>query len=49
MEFCKGQGLGWHEIVQTLKGRDFFRPGPLMRALESERPCVLLIDEIDIR
>jgi MoxR-like ATPase len=47
MEFCKGQGLGWHEIVQTLKGRDFFRPGPLMRALECERPCVLLIDEID--
>jgi MoxR-like ATPase len=47
MEFCKGQGLGWQEIVQTLKGRDFFRPGPLMRALECERPCVLLIDEID--
>ena len=47
MEFCKGQGLGWHEIVQSLKGRDFFRPGPLMRALECERPCVLLIDELD--
>jgi MoxR-like ATPase len=47
MEFCKGQGLGWHEIVHTLKGRDFFRPGPLMRALECDRPCVLLIDEID--
>jgi MoxR-like ATPase len=26
---------------------DFFRPGPLMRALECERPCVLLIDELD--
>jgi MoxR-like ATPase len=47
MEFCKGQGLGWQEIVQSLKGRDFFRPGPLMRALECERPCVLLIDELD--
>lgn len=47
MEFCKGQGLGWHEIVQSLRGRDFFRPGPLMRALESERSCVLLIDELD--
>ena len=46
MEFCKGQGLGWHEIVQSLRGRDFFRPGPLMRALESERSCVLLIDEL---
>jgi MoxR-like ATPase len=47
MEFSKEQGLSWQEIVKTLKGRDFFRPGPLMRALEAERPCVLLIDEID--
>jgi MoxR-like ATPase len=47
IEFSKEQGLGWQEIVQTLKGRDFFRPGPIMRALESERPCVLLIDELD--
>lgn len=47
MEFSKDQGLGWQEILQTLKGRDFFRPGPLMRALECERPCVLLIDELD--
>lgn len=28
MEFCKDQGLNWQEILQTLKGRDFFRPGP---------------------
>jgi MoxR-like ATPase len=47
MEFCKGQGQSWQEILHTLKGRDFFRPGPLMRALECERPCVLLIDELD--
>ncbi|GGG87289.1 AAA family ATPase [Edaphobacter dinghuensis] len=47
MEFSKEQGLDWHEITRTLKGRDFFRPGPLMRAFESERPCVLLIDELD--
>jgi hypothetical protein len=31
----------------NLKGRDFFPLGPLMRALEYERPCVLLIDELD--
>ncbi len=31
----------------NLKGRDFFCPGPLMRALECTRPCVLLIDELD--
>lgn len=47
MEFCKGEGLSWQEIVQNLKGRDFFRPGPIMRALESKRSCVLLIDELD--
>lgn len=47
MEFSKEQGLSWHEILQTLKGRDFFHPGPLMRALECDFPCVLLIDELD--
>lgn len=34
-------------VQANLKGRDFFRPGPLMRALECDRPCVLLIDELD--
>jgi MoxR-like ATPase len=47
MEFSKERGLSWQEIVQTVKGRDFFRPGPLMRAFECESPCVLLIDELD--
>ncbi len=47
MEFSKGQHESWQAVQASLKGRDFFRPGPLMRALECERPCVLLIDEID--
>ena len=47
MEFTKGQHESWQALQANLKGRDFFRPGPLMRALESERPCVLLIDELD--
>ena len=47
MEFSKGQHEDWKTIQANLKGRDFFRPGPLMRALECERPCVLLIDELD--
>jgi len=52
MEFSKGQDANgkpgsWRELQANLKGRDFFRPGPLMRALECEQPCVLLIDEID--
>ena len=49
MEFSKGNGesRNWRELQANLKGRDFFRPGPLMRALECEKPCVLLIDELD--
>jgi MoxR-like ATPase len=49
MEFSKGNGesVSWRELQANLKGRDFFRPGPLMRALECEKPCVLLIDELD--
>jgi len=47
MEFSKGQHEDWQSAQTNLKGRDFFRPGPLMRALECDRPCVLLIDELD--
>jgi MoxR-like ATPase len=47
MEFSKGQHESWQTVQANLKGRDFFRPGPLMRALECDRPCVLLIDELD--
>jgi SpoVK/Ycf46/Vps4 family AAA+-type ATPase len=47
MEFSKGEHESWQTVQASLKGRDFFRPGPLMRALECERPCVLLIDELD--
>ena len=47
MEFSKGQHEDWQTVQENLKGRDFFRPGPLMRSLEYERPCVLLVDELD--
>lgn len=47
VEFSKGQHEDWRAIQTNLKGRDFFRPGPLVRALECERPCVLLVDELD--
>src|SRR5260370_25292738 len=47
MEFSKGRHEDWQTVQANLKGRDFFRPGPLMRALECDRPCVLLIDELD--
>src|SRR5260370_38312629 len=47
MEFTKGIHQDCQTVQANLKGRDFFRPGPLMRALECDRPCVLLIDELD--
>jgi MoxR-like ATPase len=47
MEYAKEQGAGWQEILKCLRGRDFYRSGPLLRAIEAEKPCVLLIDELD--
>src|SRR5579863_7435377 len=38
----------WGEIQRRLHTLDFFAEGPLLRALRyEERPCVLLIDELD--
>jgi MoxR-like ATPase len=37
----------WSEIRKRLHTLDFFAEGPLLRALRCERPCVLLIDELD--
>ena len=37
----------WNTLKKELFSRDFFMPGPLLRALENSRPCVLLIDELD--
>lgn len=37
----------WNGLRETIYSLDFFSPGPLVRALVSETPCVLLIDEID--
>jgi len=47
MEFARGDHADWQSVQASLKGRDFFRAGPLMRALECEPPCVVLIDELD--
>jgi MoxR-like ATPase len=41
-----GEG-DWTALRTELHSQDFFSAGPLMRALLSEKPCVLLIDEID--
>ena len=37
----------WTSLRRDLHTLDFFVEGPLLRALEYESPCVLLIDEID--
>jgi MoxR-like ATPase len=40
-------GTDWESIRARLHTLDFFVQGPLLRALLYERPCTLLIDEID--
>jgi MoxR-like ATPase len=47
LENAEGQHGSWKDLQTSLKGRDFFRAGPLVRALEYDKPCVLLIDELD--
>jgi MoxR-like ATPase len=37
----------WNAIRMTLHTLDFFVQGPLLRSLLYEKPCVLLIDEVD--
>ncbi len=38
----------WSEIRQRLHTLDFFAEGPLVRALRhKDRPCILLVDELD--
>jgi MoxR-like ATPase len=37
----------WTSLRRDLHTLDFFAEGPLLRAIEYESPCVLLIDEID--
>jgi MoxR-like ATPase len=38
----------WSEVRQRLHTLDFFAEGPLIRALRHQnRPCVLLVDELD--
>jgi MoxR-like ATPase len=44
---AKASTVDWHSLQIELHGRQFFSAGPLLRALEYENPCVLLIDELD--
>src|SRR5438128_3663808 len=40
-------GGDWDAIRQELHGLEFFTKGLLLRALLHEKPCVLLVDELD--
>src|SRR5215831_2208848 len=44
---AQSQAINWDELAFVLQGREFFSAGPLLLALEYEKPCVLLIDELD--
>ena len=44
---AKCAGVDWESLQIELHGRQFFVAGPLLTALEYEKPCVLLIDELD--
>jgi MoxR-like ATPase len=41
------QGTGWEEVQDDIFGEEFLLSRPLMQAIASEKPVVLLIDEID--
>jgi MoxR-like ATPase len=42
------QATDWDAVRQEIHGLSFFTEGPLLRALrQEEKPCVLLVDEID--
>ena len=43
----KSANVDWESLRTELHGQQFFGAGLLLRALQCERPCVLLIDELD--
>jgi MoxR-like ATPase len=44
---AKSSNVDWESLQTELHGQQFFSAGPLLRALQYEKPCVLLIDELD--
>jgi MoxR-like ATPase len=45
--FSQSGAIDWEVLKQELHGQRFFGAGPLLRALQHDTPCVLLIDELD--
>jgi MoxR-like ATPase len=44
---AKLASVDWESLQTELHSQRFFSAGPLLRALQYEKPCVLLIDELD--
>ena len=44
---AEADGAGWEQVREDIFGEDFLLARPLMSAIASEHPVVLLIDEID--
>ncbi len=44
---AEADGAGWEAVQEDIFGEEFLLARPLMTAIASERPVVLLIDEID--
>jgi len=44
---ARSNGVDWGSLQIELHSRQFFIAGPLLSVLEYEKPCVLLIDELD--
>jgi MoxR-like ATPase len=43
----ESEGAGWEDVQEDIFGDEFLLARPLLTAIASERPVVLLIDEID--
>jgi MoxR-like ATPase len=44
---AEAEGVGWQEVQDDIFGKEFLLERPLMTAIASPEPVVLLIDEID--
>ena len=43
---AKSSSVDWESLRTELHGQQFFSAGPLLSALQHEKPCVLLVDEL---
>ena len=44
---AESDGIGWQDVQEDIFGEEFLLPRPLMTAIASPEPVVLLVDEID--